>query len=289
MVSDLDHTVPLTSPDSVRPSDHQNPSELNTPSQLPTTTKKKKKRKNSSSASPPDQPPSSSSAQSPQVTSDPSSSHLSPATLDQWQQRVQNLRSALTKAHQENQLQAADLSAALARASDAEHAEDTVNKGLLTARSVISQRDRTIAELNSTLSVNRADLTRLTEEKKKTDKRLLLLKTVSANLQEAREARDNLERKLDDANDRISKLTTITQENDSQIANLEKQVDALEMVKQQLARVEHDFHELSGQNGQLQAQNRRSSICAAGAGSVAVFAVAVAMRIASAKSRHEKD
>lgn len=174
---------------------------------------------------------------------------------------------------------ASDLAAALARASDAEHAEDTVNKGLLTARSVISQRDRAIAELKSTSSNLRADLTQLQEEKKKTDKRLILLKTVSANLQEARENRDFLEKKLDDANAEISNLKRNNESLGRDIDSLKQQVEAMEMVKQQLARREIEVDELSRERVHAEEAAHRSELRAFTIGAASVFAIGTVVRV----------
>lgn len=203
------------------------------------------------------------------------------ATVEQWKNRVQSIRSSLTKVQKENQLLSADLSSALARASDAEHAELVVNKGLLSARSVITQRDRSIAELNANVSVLRADLAHLVDEKKKTDKRLILLKTVSDNLRDAREARDCGERKLESANAEIVRLKKCVEELKEEGDALKRQVQAMEMVKQQLSRIEQDLEDVIQEKEYGEVRAHRVSLVAAGLGAISVFTIRFAARMIS--------
>lgn len=162
--------------------------------------------------------------------------------------------------------------------SDAEHAEATVNKGLVTARAVISQRDRALAELTSSTQELKGEHAKLLEDKKRADKRLVILKTVSANLQEAREARDTAERKLEESNSNKAKLA-------GEVEELRKQVEALNMLKQQLSKVELEVDELTRFNGELHVSAKRDSVRAAGLGAAGVMVLSLMLRLLSGGGR----
>lgn len=201
-------------------------------------------------------------------------------TIEQWKQRVQSLRYELSKAHKESAMLKEDLGASIARAKDAEEAETAVNKGLLTARTVITQRDRAIAELNATISILRVEVAQLTDHKRKTDKRLQLLKTVSANLQEAREARDVTERKLNDASSSNGSLA-------KEIRQLNDQVEAMAMVKQQMAGLEGDVEVITREKEEAILAGRKDSIRSACLGAAGMLICGVTLRAISGPRKEE--
>lgn len=279
MVSDLE----LNSASALRPAQAANP---------PGNRKKKKKRRAGKVSIP---QPQSSPQDAIQLLIPPldanesisgiSASSTTQTTEEQWTQRLQNLRVSLSKSQEENKIIMSDLSAALARASDAEHAEDAVNKGLLTARTVIAKRDRVIAELKTNLSKFKSEVTHLQEEKKRIDKRLVLLKTVSANLQEAREARDAFERRLDEA---LASAALSVEKNstmEKEIRTLQESVEALQMVKQELAKREMDFDEQNRILHLQYSESRRSEIRAFGVGALGMLTIGLTLRVVSEKRR----
>lgn len=92
-----------------------------------------------------------------------------------------------------------ELNDAACRADDARHAEQLVNTGLRDAHLLLAERDKALASSTSRAATLTAEVTTLTDEKRKIEKRLTLLKTVSEKLQEARDAKDAAERRADDA------------------------------------------------------------------------------------------
>lgn len=206
--------------------------------------------------------------------------------VDQWRARAVNRRALLAKAQADYSLLRADLAAALARVADAEQAEKMVNNGLVTARSVIAQRDRAIADLTSVHQQLKGEHAKVAEEKKRAEKRLLILKTVSANLQEAREGKEHVERKLEDSNGanrkllkQIHDLEVVETELRNNVRELRRQVEALNMLKQQLARAEMELEDLKTEKEEMRVAARRGSICAAGVGAAGAFALSLTLRL----------
>ncbi|PXF49654.1 hypothetical protein BWQ96_00532 [Gracilariopsis chorda] len=261
-----------------------------TPSSVSGSTKRKKKRRNGQSGNTPDL---SSGSASPAPSEAPSQEDLvhseTPArTMEQWKHRAQSLRSSLNQVQNENRVLSTDLKAAVARANDAEQAEAAVNKGLLSARSVISQRDRSIAELNAMVSNQRADLRRLEDEKKKLDRRLILLKTVSANLQEAREGRDAAEKRLEESNSNASQLRKKVAKAEERIEALNKHVEALDMTKKQVEKLHCQIHDLHDEKELSEQKATRNVVLAASAGAVGGAVVTLALSLLS-RPNDEKD
>lgn len=261
-----------------------------TPTSVSGSTKRKKKRRNGQngnttelSSGSPSPSPSEAPSQDDVGQSEPSA-----RTLEQWKERAQSLRSSLNEVQNEKRILATDLQAAVARANDAEQAEAAVNKGLLSARSVISQRDRSIAELNAMVSTQRADLRRLEDEKKKLDRRLILLKTVSANLQEAREGRDAAEKRLEDSHSVASKLKKKVAKAEETIAGLNKHVEALGMTKKQAEKLQCQLQDLHEEKEVSEKKAARNVIIAASAGAVGGAAVTLALSLFS-RPNEDKD
>lgn len=234
--------------------------------------------------------------------------------LEQWRARAINRRALLADANADNARLMDDLSAAQARADDAEQAEAVVNRGLLTARGVIAQRDRAIADLTSVHQQLKAEYAVVTEEKKRAEKRLVILKTMSANLQEAREGKEVAEKKLDDqgltitnlmkevehlgkVNTELGKEVEHMHEVNTELVNeiqqtrqtnanlrkevdgLKRQVDMLNMLKQKIVKVEIEFDELRNSKEKLRVTAKRNSIRAAGLGAGVVFTLSLTLRI----------
>ncbi|CAN8072219.1 unnamed protein product [Agarophyton chilense] len=232
---------------------------------IPVSSKKKKKRRNGTSGNNSENSSGSASPLPSETQNDTLFSDTSPGATERWKHRVQSLRSSLSQAQSENRALSADLKAAMARANDAEQAEAAVNKGLVTARSVISHRDRSIAELNAVVSNQRADFRRLEEEKKKLDRRLLLLKTVSANLQEAREERDNAEKKLEDCHSNIVRLKKRLSHLQETIEAYEKELAVLGMKEKQVDKLQGQLQDLREEKHLAEQQAERRSLVIAGA------------------------
>lgn len=234
--------------------------------------------------------------------------------LEQWRARAINRRALLAQANADNERLRNDLSAAQARADDAEHAEAVVNRGLLTAKSVITQRDRALADLTNMHQQLKAEHVTVVEEKKRADKRLIILKTMSANLHEAREGKEVAERKLDEAgatNRRLSqKIEELVKENNKlvegvehvekenaglvaelhqtkvmsqtiskEVEGLKKKADSTLALKEKLLRAEIDYGELQDNREKLRVASRRNSICAAWLGAVGVFTLNLTVRM----------
>eukprot|EP00177_Eucheuma_denticulatum_P000119 GFKZ01000209.1.p1 GENE.GFKZ01000209.1~~GFKZ01000209.1.p1 ORF type:complete len:387 (-),score=73.96 GFKZ01000209.1:479-1639(-) len=206
--------------------------------------------------------------------------------VDQWRARAVNRRALLAKAKSDYSLLRADLAAALARVADAEQAEKMVNSGLVTARSVIAQRDRAIADLTSVHQQLKGEHAKIAEEKKRAEKKLLILKTVSANLQEAREGKEHTEKKLEEASGankkllkQIRDLAVVETELRNDVSELSRQVEALNMLKQKLARAEMELEELRTEKEELRKAAKRGSICAAGIGAAGAFALSFTLRL----------
>lgn len=206
--------------------------------------------------------------------------------VDQWRARAVNRRALLAKAKTDHSLLQADLTAALARVSDAEQAEAMVNSGLVTARNVIAQRDRAIADLTSVHQQLKGEHAKVSEDKKRAEKRLVILKTVSANLQEAREGKEHVERKLEESNatnkkllKRIEDMAKVEMELRNEVQELQRQIDALNMLKQQLARVELDLEEQKTEKEELRVAAKRGSIRAAGIGAAGAFVLSFTLRL----------
>lgn len=232
--------------------------------------KKKKKRKNAANPA------------LDEATPLPNEASIRGDSVEQWRARALNRRALLAAAQADVDRLSADLAAALARVSDAEHAEATVNKGLLTARAVITQRDRALAELTSSHQELKGEHAKVVEDKKRGDKRLVILKTVSANLQEAREAREVAERKLEDAHAANAKLRT-------QAAALKEQVEALKMVKQQLAKREVEVDELVRGREEMRVEAKKGAVRAAGIGAAGVVGISVVLRVLGGGRRDREE
>ncbi|KAI0560455.1 hypothetical protein FGB62_112g213 [Gracilaria domingensis] len=259
--------------------------------QTSASSKKKKKRRNGASAATGSGSENSSASASPppsEAQDDSMHSDTSPATMERWKHRVQSLRSSLSQVQAENRILSADLKAATARANDAEQAETAVNKGLLTARSVISQRDRSVAELNALASNQRADFRRLEEEKKKLDRRLVLLKTVSANLQEAREERDCAEKKTEELQSNSARLKKKLAQKQQLIDEQGKQLQVLELKEKQVDKLQCQLNDLREDKLSAEEQAARRSVMAAGASALCGVVAGVAFCLLT-RARNEED
>lgn len=193
-----------------------------------------------------------------------------------------------------------ELEAALARASDAENAEAVVNKGLLTARSVITQRDRALDELQTLLSTTRGEVNVLTEEKKRTDRRLTLLKTMSDNLREARDLRAGSERRVEEVvkekemveRRRVAlekeieewkeKMKEVVEEKislEKDVERLNEQVRMLRDVKQKLVAAETEMERGVVQRAAAEKRGRVNCVRAAGMSAAVTLACTLVLRV----------
>lgn len=189
-----------------------------------------------------------------------------------WRARAESRYVLLQEAVGKCNLAGEELKVAVERMVEAENAEAAVNSGLVTARAVIAERDRAIVDLNSAALANKAEIAKLTDEKKKTDKRLLLLKTVSANLQQAREARDAAEKRVEELGSAHSKLK-------ASAAALAREVEELRVVKAELIKRELEVEELKTFNEKSSEHAVVKSARAAGAGAAGVIALQILMRL----------
>lgn len=264
--------------------------------------KKKKKRKNASNRELDESQPL------------PNEASIQGDGLEQWRARAINRRALLAHTNADNGRLMDDLSAAQARADDAEQAEAVVNRGLLTARSVIAQRDRAIADLTSVHQQLKAEHAVVMDEKKRAEKRLVILKTMSANLHEAREGREVAEKKVDElglTNSRLMKEVGQVEEVNTglvkdvermrevnaklvreteqakevntnltkDVEGLKRQVDVLNTLKQQIVKAEIESDELRNSKEKLRVTAKRNSIRAAGLGAGVVFTLSLTMQM----------
>lgn len=141
-------------------------------------------------------------------------------TIESWRAKAKQRLSLLQDLNEHSRRIKEELHVAHQRATDAEEAESLVNEGLKTATSLLAERDRQVSDLTSTNANLRAELNTVTEEKKKVDKRLALVKTIGSNLQEAKEAASASERKLEEAMVANSRLRTSLATAQSELAEL---------------------------------------------------------------------
>jgi chromosome segregation ATPase len=141
-------------------------------------------------------------------------------TLESWKAKAKQRLSLLHDLNESSKRTKAELAVAQQRAADAEEAESLVNNGLKTATALLGERDRQVQELTTANSAARAELATLTEEKKKVDKRLALVKTIGTSLQEAREAASIAERRLEEAITANAKLKAANTAANAELADL---------------------------------------------------------------------
>jgi chromosome segregation ATPase len=154
------------------------------------------------------------------VVSDMTDSSNDPETLESWKAKAKQRLSLLHDLNESSKRVKAELVVAQQRVADAEEAEVMVNNGLKTATVRLSERDRQVQELTTANAASRAELATLTEEKKKVDKRLALVKTIGANLQEARDAAATAERRLEEAITANAKLKAANTAANNELAEL---------------------------------------------------------------------
>lgn len=274
MVDNIDSPNPLQSGPQI--SDIKSNSVLS----IPITSHKKKNNRNKNNKN---------IAQSTEPNSEPSSpsSTLTTNQLKQWKQRVASLKASLNNIQNEKRILAADLASATARANDAEQAEAAVNKGLITARTVINQRNRSISNLTVTNTTQRAELRRLEDDNKKLQLRFLLLKTVSANLREAREARDAVEAKLDESHSHVTRLTDKLKQAQATAVNLYAQLKFQEKLKHNITVLETQIQTLHHQKLSADQQAFRN-VLKSGAAGAATTVVAVLVRGLMNRSREDR-
>lgn len=100
-----------------------------------------------------------------------------------------------------------------------------MNQGLRGAKALLEQRDKALGALQEANGRLGAEVATMTDAAKKTEKRLLLLKTVSKNLQEARDERDA--------------AAARAEESATQVAELRKEVAAMEALGVRLGETEN--------------------------------------------------
>lgn len=269
---------PKKSNDQTSPNTSENPQS----SGSTTTTKKKKKRKSNRSLN--------------DANPLPNEESIRGDGIDQWRARANNRKTLYEQTKAESSLLRADLTAALARVADAEHMEKMVNKGLVTAKGIIHEKDRALADLNSLYQNLKGDHVKLTEEKKRAEKRLIILKTVSANLQEMKEKKEQLEKKLEESGVTNAKLKKEIQELDEKKVALEKEIKILKkglvdlgLLKKEYKRVQSDLACLQVEKEELKVMAKRDSLRAAGFGAASMLALNITLRVLTGGRKKDEE
>ncbi len=179
-----------------------------------------------------------------------------------------------------------ELKDAVDRADDAQNAERMVNAGLRSAHTLLAERDKALASSTSHAATLTAEVSTLTDEKRKIEKRLALLKTVSEKLQEAREARDTAERRADDVAAANSELKKAVAELE---LNLQGQADTVSALKEDIERhvAEHRVAVEDAALAQVEAEKKIQ--IAAGAGAVAGVLASVVLGGLIRASRRDRE
>lgn len=175
-----------------------------------------------------------------------------PDTVEAWRAKAKQRLALLHDLNESSKRMKSELTAAHARAKEAEEAEALVNNGLKTATSLLTGRERMLTEANSTTAALRGEVASLTAEKKKLEKRLALVKTIGSSLQEAKDAATVAEQRLEESiaasakfkaaqsataaelaveKDRVS---TLTEERDVAIAQASKAKQRVETLERQV-------------------------------------------------------
>lgn len=198
-----------------------------------------------------------------------------------WQSKAEQRLGQLNDAVQELRRLEAEVSVSAARVEDAEAAEAAVNAGLKSAHSLIAERDRALAEMKTENANFRAEVAQLNEDKKKNEKRLVLLKTMSANLHEARENCDAMKRRGDELSATNDKLNQT-------ISAQEATITELKAVELQLANRKNEVEHLHEKMHEQREEHRRERRGAVGLGATAAFATCFALRVLSGVAKGDK-
>lgn len=113
-----------------------------------------------------------------------------------------------------------------------------MNQGLRGAKALLEERDKAVGGLQEANGRLAGEVATLTDAAKKTEKRLLLLKTVSKNLQEARDERDAAGARADEAG--------------AQVAALRKEVAVMGALEKRLAETEEAVRRREGEVKRLE-------------------------------------